>query len=112
MHDVRCTFWGEVAQRPDEFWAAQPVLAAKGFKVSDFGGVSLSSGFNSQLVWDSPHDSDSVALRQWWNGGGSSHATTSLTTGGGGGGGDGRGPAAFADRACINDIKTKQLGHG
>ena len=53
----------QVALKEDAFWDSQPTLCAKGLSVGDFGGVSLSSGFSSQLLWDSQDIPRSVELR-------------------------------------------------
>ena len=112
-YDIRCTFWGELALRDDAFWEAQPVLAAKGMRVSDYGGVSLGSGFSSQLLWDSTDEPRSAALRKWWDqDGGREASTTALTNGAGGGGGGGASAVPFAERIALDDIKGRQLGYG
>ena len=108
-YDVRLTFWGELALRDDAFFEAQPVLAAKGLRVSDFGGVSLSSGFGSQLIFDGQEDPESLRLRAWWTEGGGREAPTVALTGASGGSGA---PAAFGDRIVLDDIKGRQLGFG
>lgn len=107
--DIRCTFWGDVALKEDAFWDKQPTLCAKGLRVGDFGGVSLSSGFSSQLLWDSQDQPRSVELRQWWSEGGKEASTMGLT--GGGGGMQGR-DVPFTERGVLEDIKSRQLGYG
>ena len=108
--DIRCTFWGDVALKEDAFWDSQPTLCAKGLRVGDFGGVSLSSGFSSQLLWDSQDIPRSVELRQWWSEGGKDSSTQGLT--GGSGGGMGGREVPFNERGVLDDIKSRQLGYG
>ena len=106
--DGRCS--AQVALKEDAFWDSQPTLCAKGLRVGDFGGVSLSSGFSSQLLWDSQDIPRSVELRQWWAEGGKDSSTQGLT--GGSGGGMGGREVPFNERGVLDDIKSKQLGYG
>ena len=101
---------GDVALKEDAFWDSQPTLCAKGLRVGDFGGVSLSSGFSSQLLWDSQDIPRSVELRQWWAEGGKDSSSQQLT--GGSGGGMGGREVPFGERGVLDDIKAKQLGYG
>ena len=101
---------GDVALKEDAFWDSQPTLCAKGLRVGDFGGVSLSSGFSSQLLWDSQDIPRSVELRQWWAEGGKDSSSQQLT--GGSGGGMGGREVPFGERGVLDDIKSKQLGYG
>jgi len=106
--DGRCS--AQVALKEDAFWDSQPTLCAKGLRVGDFGGVSLSSGFSSQLLWDSQDIPRSVELRQWWAEGGKDSSSQQLT--GGSGGGMGGREVPFAERGVLDDIKARQLGYG
>ena len=77
--------------------------------MGDFGGVSLSSGFSSQLLWDSqdiPRTRECRELRQWWSEGGKDSSTQGLT--GGSGGGMGGREVPFGERGVLDDIKSRQ----
>ena len=108
LRPIRCS--AQVALKEDAFWDSQPTLCAKGLRVGDFGGVSLSSGFSSQLLWDSQDIPRSVELRQWWAEGGKDSSSQQLT--GGSGGGMGGREVPFGERGVLDDIKSKQLGYG
>lgn len=83
-HVVSCTLWGGEAE---EFEGSQfPVVAVKGAKVSDFGGRSLSSTFNSVLVIN-PDIPEAHTLRGWFDSAGKNEEARSISGRGGGGGG-------------------------
>ena len=60
---IRATFWGAKAEEEIE---VDSVLAIKSIKVSDFGGVSLSSIHTSQ-IHKNPDISESHSLLGWYN---------------------------------------------
>ncbi|WUR04158.1 replication factor A protein 1 (RFA1) [Vairimorpha necatrix] len=63
---IRATFWGGKAEEEIE---VDSVLAIKNIKVSDFGGLSLSSVFSSQLH-KNPDIPESHSILGWYNEGG------------------------------------------
>ena len=50
LSEITLTIWGTNAQNYAE--TGNPVIAIKGARVSDFGGVSLSTGFSSILQFN------------------------------------------------------------
>lgn len=95
---VRVTLWGKLAE--EEGSAIQgmdhPVVAFKGLRVGDFGGVSLGT-LGRTVVQVDPQDlAEANTLRHWYSNGGSSAPTTEAGAGlanakqGGEGGGNGR----------------------
>lgn len=64
---VEVTLWGEQAERYNEgMMPAGTIVAVKACKVSDFGGRSLSSSFQSQIFVNPDHPA-SHELRGWWD---------------------------------------------
>lgn len=81
---VNCTLWGLEAE---EFDGTQcPVVAAKGVKVSDFGGRSLSTTMNSVVVVN-PDIPEAHKLRGWFDSVGKNEDAQSISTQRGMGGG-------------------------
>ena len=62
LTEVKLTLWGTLAQNYAE--TGNPVVAVKGARVSDFGGVSLSTGFSSTIQFN-PDLPQSHELRGW-----------------------------------------------
>ena len=50
LTEVQLTLWGGMAENYSE--AANPIVAIKGARVSDYNGVSLSSGFQSVIQFN------------------------------------------------------------
>ena len=61
---IRCTLWGKMAEQFEE--QDSPILAIKGAKVGEYGGRSISSGFDSfmELNPDVPYGHK---LRGWYD---------------------------------------------
>ena len=80
---IRCTLWGKMAEQYED--SNHPILAIKGAKVGDYGGRSLSSGFDSfmELNPDVPYGHK---LRGWYDSVGSSINFQSFSGGSGGSG--------------------------
>eukprot|EP00092_Neocalanus_flemingeri_P017032 GFUD01018420.1.p1 GENE.GFUD01018420.1~~GFUD01018420.1.p1 ORF type:complete len:627 (+),score=162.12 GFUD01018420.1:60-1940(+) len=99
--EVSLTLWGTTAENFEG--AGSPIVAAKGCRVSDFNGVSVSGG--DILInpdFDLAHE-----LKGWWDNEGSNVATSSITVQGMRGGGG-------ADQASkmIGEVKQENLGYG
>ena len=107
---VRLTLWGDNASLPDSTFAPGTIVAAKGMKVGEWGGRSLSANRGCTLQWN-PDMQEAHKLKAWFDDGGSAAAVTSLTTGGGGGGGAGR-VTPFAERLNLAAIQERGLGNG
>ncbi|XP_054650224.1 replication protein A 70 kDa DNA-binding subunit [Dunckerocampus dactyliophorus] len=100
---VTVTLWGEEAEKFDG--SAQPIVAIKGAKVSDFGGRSLSASFSSTLMIN-PDIPEAYKLRGWYDKEGHTMEGQSLTEMKGGiGGGN-------TNWKTLSDVKTEHLGHG
>ncbi|XP_075892468.1 replication protein A 70 kDa DNA-binding subunit [Nelusetta ayraudi] len=100
---VTVTLWGEEAEKFDG--SAQPILAIKGAKLSDFGGRSLSASFSSTLMVN-PDIPEAYKLRGWYDKVGHTMEGQSLTEmkpGGGGGN---------TNWKTLSDVKNEHLGHG
>merc|ERR1719341_2194841 len=100
--EVALTLWGTTAESFDG--VGNPIVAAKGCRVSDYNGVTVSGGdimINPDL--DLAHE-----LKGWWDNEGSSVSTSSITVQGmrsGGGGGD-------QANKMIGEVKQENLGYG
>lgn len=83
---IDLTVWGEKAQRiGDEVKLKDhPVIFAKGCRLGDYNGRSLSTA-GSSLVEVEPNHPRTAELRNWWARGGSATQFTALTASGGGG---------------------------
>jgi len=98
--EVLLTLWGTTATNFDG--AGFPVVAAKGVKVSDYNGVTLSGGdilINPDM--DLAHE-----LKGWWDNEGSSQSTSSITVQGMRSGGDG------GVAKTLGEVKQENLGYG
>ena len=74
--EVRVTLWGEKAERFDG--SAQPILAIKAARLSDFGGRSLSVSFSSTIDVN-PDTPEAFNLRAWYDREGRALSSQSLT---------------------------------
>ncbi|XP_056467156.1 replication protein A 70 kDa DNA-binding subunit isoform X1 [Gadus chalcogrammus] len=99
---VSVTLWGEEAENFDG--SAQPIVAIKGAKLSDFGGRSLSASFSSTVMIN-PDLPESIKLRAWYDKEGHAVEGQSLTEARGSGGGT-------TNWKTLSDVKTEHLGHG
>ncbi|KAB7503649.1 Replication protein A DNA-binding subunit [Armadillidium nasatum] len=82
--EVRLTLWGEKAENFDG--SLNPIIAAKGVKVSDFGGKSLSF-LSSSAMQVNPDIKESHKLRAWYENVGCNLQTENLSKQGGSSGG-------------------------
>ncbi|XP_049896327.1 replication protein A 70 kDa DNA-binding subunit-like isoform X4 [Epinephelus moara] len=100
---VAVTLWGEEAEKFDG--SGQPVVAIKGARLSDFGGVSLSALFSSTVMVN-PDLPEAFSLRAWYDQGGFALASQSLT--------ETRsvGSGAKTNWKTLSDIKNENMGHG
>ncbi|XP_036380112.1 replication protein A 70 kDa DNA-binding subunit [Megalops cyprinoides] len=101
---VTVTLWGEEAEKFDG--SAQPILAIKGARLSDFGGRSLSALFSSTVMVN-PDIPEAYKLRGWYDKEGHAldgQSVTEMKAGGGGGGN--------TNWKTLTDIKNEHLGHG
>lgn len=107
---VEVTLWGEQANKwNEEELGHNAILAVKACKVSDFGGRSLSSTFQSQ-IYVNPDRPEAHVLRAWYD---TNRDTLSnieniskKERGEGGAGGGG----AANQRKVLSDIKDENLG--
>ncbi|XP_051933461.1 replication protein A 70 kDa DNA-binding subunit isoform X1 [Hippocampus zosterae] len=100
---VMLTLWGEEAEQFNG--TSQPIVAVKGAKLSDFGGVSLSASFSSTLMTN-PDIPEAYKLRGWFDKEGHRMEGQSVTELKGSGG---MGNSVWKTLA---DVKTENLGHG
>ncbi|KAK4291892.1 hypothetical protein Pmani_035302 [Petrolisthes manimaculis] len=86
--EVRLTLWGSQAETFDG--SAQPIVAVKGAKVSDFNGCSLST-LSTSCFQLNPDIREAHMLKGWFDNGGNTADTINLSgqKGGMGGGGPG-----------------------
>lgn len=101
---VNVTMWGDDAEKFDG--SGCPVLAIKGARVSDFGGVSLSL-VNSSTVLINPEITEAHQLKGWWEQTGST-ATDIINLSNNRSGGVGAG--ANAPMKTILEAKREGLG--
>ena len=110
---VEVTLWGEQAEKYDEgTLALHSVVAIKSCKVSDFGGRSLSSSFQSQ-VFLNPDNAEAHKLAEWFaaNGAAIDIASVQNLSKMSRGGGEGAGAGAAGNvRKMLSDIKDDNLG--
>ncbi|XP_061734107.1 replication protein A 70 kDa DNA-binding subunit [Nerophis ophidion] len=99
---VTLTLWGEDAEKFDG--SAQPIVAIKGAKVSDYGGRSLSASYSSTVMIN-PDIPAAHKLRGWYDKDGHTIDGQSLSDMKGSGGGN-------TNWKNLSDVKTEQLGHG
>jgi len=99
--EVSLTLWGTTAEGFDG--TDNPIVSAKGCRVSDFCGVSVSGGD----IMVNPDFDLARELKDWWDNGGSQALTTSITLKEqmGGAGGD-------QANKMIGEVKHENLGYG
>jgi replication factor A1 len=104
---VELTIWGDDAGKyTEESLGNNVVIAVKNCRVSDYNGISLSSGFSSQFFINPDHP-DARKLRAWYEQQGRNVQPQALTIQRGGGAGGGNAP-----RKTLAQIKDENLGHG
>ena len=107
---IELTLWGEQAERYNEaVLDSHPVLAVKNVKISNFGGKTLSTTFNSQIFLSPPDRPEAVRLQQWWAAQGGHTQFTALSQRMGGTGGGSINPNET--RRPLSDIKDEHLGN-
>lgn len=107
---VEVTLWGEQAEKYDEVsLPVGSVVAIKACKVSDFGGRSLSSSFQSQLFLNPDH-SEAHQLRGWYDANGSSLTDLQNISKQSRGSEGGPAGAAGNQRKELKDIVEQRLG--
>uniref|UniRef100_A0A8L0DLQ8 Replication protein A subunit n=1 Tax=Oncorhynchus mykiss TaxID=8022 RepID=A0A8L0DLQ8_ONCMY len=100
---VAVTLWGEQAEMFDG--SAQPIVAVKRARLSDFGGQSVSAIFSSAVMVN-PDIPEAHRLRRWYDQEGHALDGQSLTE---------LRPAGGGANTCwktLSDVKTEQLGQG
>ncbi|XP_042354869.1 replication protein A 70 kDa DNA-binding subunit-like [Plectropomus leopardus] len=100
---VTVTLWGEEAEKFDG--SGQPIVAIKGARLSDFGGISLSALFSSTVMVN-PDIPEAFSLRAWYDRGGFALDSQSLTEM------RSTGTGAKTNWKTLSDIKNENLGHG
>lgn len=104
---VECTLWGEQANKWNEDELANfPVVAIKSCKVSDFGGRSLSSSFQSQ-IFVNPDRSEAHQLRAWYDANRESLNDVQNISKQARGGAEGGAMAGSNQRKLLSDIKDE-----
>ncbi|XP_032389103.1 replication protein A 70 kDa DNA-binding subunit isoform X3 [Etheostoma spectabile] len=98
---VTVTLWGEEAEKFDG--SLEPVVAIKGARLSDFGGISLSALFSSTVMVN-PDIPEAFSLRAWYDYGGYALDSQSLTET------RSMGSGAKMNWKTLSDIKDEQLG--
>ncbi|XP_078121637.1 replication protein A 70 kDa DNA-binding subunit-like isoform X3 [Sander vitreus] len=98
---VTVTLWGEEAEKFDG--SGEPVVAIKGARLSDFGGISLSALFSSTVMVN-PDIPEAFSLRAWYDQRGYALDSQSLT--------ETRsvGSGAKTNWKTLSDVKNEQLG--
>jgi len=102
-YSVRLTLWGKQAEQFST--PADPVIAFKGVRVSEFNGRSLSL-LSSGSMAVNPDVPEAHALKGWWMDGGAQSSFSSHTQAGSLSGG----AINRDDMRTINEIKDAQLG--
>lgn len=110
---VVLTLWNNTAEKEGaalaDIASDSPILMAKGLRLSDFQGVSLSSTMNTMVVIN-PDISNAKDLQSWYEQDGKS---ASLTPAGAGlPGGTNQSRSSFADRAVLSEITQPSVGEG
>ncbi|XP_058483963.1 replication protein A 70 kDa DNA-binding subunit-like [Solea solea] len=98
---VTVTLWGEEAEKFN--CTREPVVAIKGARLSDFGGISLSTLFSSTVMVN-PDIPEAFRLRAWYDQEGYAVESQSLTY---------TGSASSASRInwkTLSDVKNEQMG--
>ncbi|XP_019952555.2 replication protein A 70 kDa DNA-binding subunit-like isoform X2 [Paralichthys olivaceus] len=100
---VTVTLWGEEAEKFDG--REQPVVAIKGARLSDFGGISLSALFSSTVMVN-PDIPEAFRLRAWYDQGGFALKSQSLTNTRSASSG------TKINWKTLSDVKNENMGHG
>ncbi|XP_059206988.1 replication protein A 70 kDa DNA-binding subunit-like isoform X2 [Centropristis striata] len=100
---VTVTLWGEEAEKFDG--SGEPVVAIKGARLSDFGGISLSALFSSTVMVN-PDLPEAFSLRAWYDQGGFATNSQSLTETRSAGSG------SRTNWKTLSEVKEEDLGHG
>nr|XP_019952555.1 PREDICTED: replication protein A 70 kDa DNA-binding subunit-like isoform X2 [Paralichthys olivaceus] len=100
---VTVTLWGEEAEKFDG--REQPVVAIKGARLSDFGGISLSALFSSTVMVN-PDIPEAFRLRAWYDQGGFTLKSQSLTNTRSASSG------TKINWKTLSDVKNENMGHG
>ena len=108
LAEINLTLWGSNAENFNN--EGNPVVAIKGVKVSDYGGVSLST-LSSSTIQVNPQMPEAFALKGWYDGEGSAAAFNSLTVARGGGGG-GADYGSGSNLRTLGEVKAENLGVG
>jgi len=109
-YDIRMTFWGDYAQKSDEFWRACPVVAARGCRISDFGGLSLSSQWSGVYKFNFFNFQRCKQLYDWFHEQGGKDTSTNPLTVSSFASGTSLGPVPMSQRGALDDIQSKDLG--
>lgn len=110
--EVKITLWGEKASAQHFQWESLPIVAFKGLKVGDYGGRSLSTMANSQVLVN-PNIPEGHAMHTFRSQfpGNLIPISASLSTPGGGMSGSGLNDP-IESRRVISSIKEEMLGSG
>lgn len=108
MKSVRLTLWDTVAEEFDS--SDYPVIAAKGVRVSDFNGRTLSLG-GSGTIKKNPSIPEAQKLASWYNAKGSS-STFDAYNSGMMSSGDGNGMIRSSQKITLQQAKEENLGMG
>ncbi|XP_034034099.1 replication protein A 70 kDa DNA-binding subunit-like isoform X2 [Thalassophryne amazonica] len=100
---VTVALWGQEAERFDG--SGQPIIAIKGARMSDFGGISLSV-LSSSTVTVNPDIPQAFRLRAWYDQKGCVMASQSLTQT------SSLGSGSAMNWKTLSDIKDEHMGHG
>jgi len=100
---ISATLWGKDAETYEEYVNANPVIAIKGAKVSDFGGRSLSI-LGSSVFNLNPDLPEAHELRGWYDNGGNNEDIASLS--------GQRNQMSGGSFKIISQIKDENLGMG
>ncbi|KAM3868689.1 uncharacterized protein ACN63O_006045 [Diretmus argenteus] len=100
---VTLTLWGEEAENFDG--SGQPVVAIKGARLSDFGGISLTTLFSSTVMVN-PVIPEASRLRAWYDKTGHALTGQSLSEMRSAGSG------ANVNWKTLSDVKNEHLGQG
>jgi replication factor A1 len=104
---IELTFWGEQAEEYNEVKLSNnPVIIVKNCRVSDFGGRTLSTTFQSQ-IFVNPDRAEAHELKAWFDHDGKNANLESLSNKKMGGEGGGSG---MANRKSFASVKDEQLG--
>lgn len=105
--EISLTIWGDKSMTANNDYAGNPVVAFKNLKVGDFGGRSLSTGFDASIMINPAGFNEVMQLQQWWESSGQNGGTKSLSSISGGK----NAAVPFEDRKTILSIKEEGLGH-